>query len=322
MLLRREVDRVLAVALAPFQWYCLRGRITDRDLHIMRRHTALIAVVAAALAAIATTMLVGRDTPPDAASCMSVPKSHERVLCLRPFILAIAREESPRKAIEVAYNYQTRGAIGECHLLAHAVGEELYKRSSPDVATAFAACSDKCVQGCYHGVMAELVPKHREKEALARTVDSLCTSVRGDQVAYKQCVHGIGHGLLTRDHLTLRDAIGMCQRMNADFETDACLDGVFMENMFPLLSLTEPAVMARLPEACGEVIREGDPALIARCLFEVADGLMFYTDQDLPRALRMCEGLRDAQPIRICQQSARRWANLQLEQAKLSRQGR
>ena len=282
----------------------------------------LVAGVGIALvAAAALTLTLTRDRGSED-SCLSVPRSHERVVCLRPGILDIARRESPRRAVEAAYDYQTKGVISECHLLAHAVGEDLYARAESDAATGFAACSDKCVQGCYHGFMSRLLPSQVKRDDLSARIGTLCASVRGEPIAHKQCVHGIGHGLLTHGYLSRREAIDICRRLGSPLETDACLDGVFMENMFPFLELPESAVVARLPEACDEIIAGRDPDLIAQCLFEVADGLMFYTDYDLDRTLRMCEGLRDPDPIDICRRSARQWKSVQLRQAQESRTGR
>lgn len=288
----------------------------------MRTRNVVTLAAIAGVALFGAIRLASRGAVTDADACLAVRKSHERVLCLRPLILEIAKRESPKRAIEVAYDYQTKGVIAECHLLAHAVGEDVYKRQYPDVPTAFASCSDKCVQGCYHGVMSELLSKGIAKDTLTKSIRTLCAPVRADSISYKQCVHGIGHGLLTHNRFTQREAIQLCTAMGTPFDADACLDGVFMENMFPFLTLPESAVKARLPEACGEVIASGDAELIAKCLFEVADGLMFYTDYDLDRALGLCDGLRQAEPVQICKESVRTWKRLQLMQAERSRIGR
>ena len=292
--------------------------MTDREPPRRRFPFAVAGIVLALLVGGALIATRRGEVDP----CLSTPKSHERVRCHRSRILEIARQESPKRAIEVAYELQTSGVIGECHLLAHAVGEELYARTPEDIPGAFASCSDKCVQGCYHGFMSRLLPARVGKDRLASTIGSLCDGVRADPITHKQCVHGIGHGLLTHGYLDRREAIGMCRTLAHPLETNACLDGVFMENMFPYLALDEANVVARLPDACADVIAGGDAELVARCLFEVADGLMFYTDYDLERALRMCEGLNDSNPIDICRASARQWKSIQEAQAVQSRTGR
>ena len=119
----------------------------------------------------------------------------------------------------------------ECHEQAHHLGRMAYERVG---ATAVAEASHECHSGASHGAT-EAMFKDRGTELLETDIDEICGEMINGFYAH-QCLHGVGHGLMAWTEYELYDALGHCDRLQAQMGRESCYSGVFMENVVGGLS--------------------------------------------------------------------------------------
>ena len=119
-----------------------------------------------------------------------------------------------------------------CHAITHAIGQAAVRRYS-NVADAFAYGENACGSGYYHGVMqGYALTLGREK--LLSDLDAVCAGVPGKErksLDYFNCVHGLGHAIMAVRGDELFDALHGCDGLTGPMEQNACVNGVFMENL-------------------------------------------------------------------------------------------
>jgi hypothetical protein len=184
--------------------------------------------------------------------------------------------------------FQEEGIIDDCHLSAHQIGRTSFNQYKDDIGKAFATCPMGCIEGCFHGVMEGYVEKNGSPSQIVEEVPKLCSTVSSDAVLQRQCVHGIGHGLLRHDAEALVEVVSLCNKLPTDFYRYTCLGGVFMENMSSYTTLDEGALRAELPLVCGKMYDVDNGAYVPMCLEAVGEGLMFYTGHDLKKSIEFC----------------------------------
>ncbi len=223
------------------------------------------------------------------AYCMRKAHPYERLECLLPYFEDLVHQSSARKAIAYAQALQRIGIIDDCHLAAHAIGEANLVAHQFDTGAAFASCSSACFEGCHHAVMEGYLARARDLSSALDGVRTLCSSVAQDTLLYRQCLHGVGHGILRHGAVILPEAVDLCQRLGDAFAVDTCLGGVFMENVDRYLTKDEKTVFALLPGLCTPITHH--PQLFESCIEAVGEGMMFYTGHDLPRSEALCRSL-------------------------------
>lgn len=116
-----------------------------------------------------------------------------------------------------------------CHSIAHELGREAFDLNSGDIGTIFKEGDTTCWSGFYHGALEKAFAKSKN---LVETANSLCTSENGvsGSFLYYQCLHGLGHGLSVRFDNEIYQALGVCEKLNDDYQQRSCYGGVFMEN--------------------------------------------------------------------------------------------
>jgi len=119
-----------------------------------------------------------------------------------------------------------------CHAITHAIGQAAVRKYS-NVADAFAYGENACGSGYYHGVMqGYALTLGREK--LLSDLDAVCAGVPGKErksLDYFNCVHGLGHAIMAVRGDELFDALHDCDGLTGSMEQNACVNGVFMENL-------------------------------------------------------------------------------------------
>lgn len=117
------------------------------------------------------------------------------------------------------------------HQVAHGLGRYAVAQRGYDAAV-FAECRPTFFSGCYHGVLEGWLAGHPGADAAA--VRGLCSSAAMAALppyAFRECAHGLGHGL-TSLHADPLAALPDC---DATFPNELarreCYDGVFMENV-------------------------------------------------------------------------------------------
>lgn len=122
--------------------------------------------------------------------------------------------------------------LKQCHSITHTIGHSAYKLY-PDVTEAFDQGDPFCWSGYYHGVMEELT-EEMGKNGLGSKINSICSNIQGKEnhsFNYYNCVHGLGHGVLTVSNYELFDALKVCDLLTGEYERQNCYGGVYMENV-------------------------------------------------------------------------------------------
>ena len=119
-----------------------------------------------------------------------------------------------------------------CHAITHAIGQAA-AATYGDVAEAFRHGDNACGSGYYHGVMQGFALTLGPTKLLA-DLDAVCAGVPGKErksLDYFNCVHGLGHAIMAVRADELFDALHDCDGLTGSMERNACVNGVFMENL-------------------------------------------------------------------------------------------
>ncbi|HET7462128.1 MAG TPA: hypothetical protein VFJ82_12805 [Longimicrobium sp.] len=118
------------------------------------------------------------------------------------------------------------------HQIAHAVGRFAVAQRNYDAAV-FAECRPTFLSGCYHGVLEGWMAGH--PGAQAAELRGLCASpamLRLPPYAFRECAHGLGHGLTGMHGHDVFAALPDCDAALAgELARRECYDGAFMENL-------------------------------------------------------------------------------------------
>jgi hypothetical protein len=118
------------------------------------------------------------------------------------------------------------------HQVAHGLGRYAVAQRGYDAAV-FAECRATFFSGCYHGVLEGWLAGH--PGANAASLRGLCSSAamrRLPPYAFRECAHGLGHGLTAMHAHDLFAALPDCDVALPDaLARHECYDGVFMENV-------------------------------------------------------------------------------------------
>lgn len=116
--------------------------------------------------------------------------------------------------------------VDNVHEYAHAVGRALYVKYDLE---GIPLCSNEFLYGCYHGAVSEALIKQGVNDI--SKIESSCMNIiskrEGDP---GECIHGIGHGLLAINGLSIVPSLVGCDSLEVDINKEYCYQGVFMEN--------------------------------------------------------------------------------------------
>ena len=129
------------------------------------------------------------------------------------------------------------------HQVAHGLGRYAVARRGYDAAV-FAECRPTFFSGCYHGVLEGWLAGHPGADAAS--LRGLCTSPAMSRLppyAFRECAHGLGHGITAMHGHDLFAALPDCDRaVSGELARRECYDGVFMENVVHSLGTAAFAV--------------------------------------------------------------------------------
>ena len=116
----------------------------------------------------------------------------------------------------------------DLHLLAHAIGDELYKQEG---AKGIKICTEDFRNACSHSIVIGLLTEKGENAF--PEISAACHSAPGGSGAYTMCFHGLGHGVLAYNGYDLKKTITMCGLTGTaaygNQETYQCISGAIME---------------------------------------------------------------------------------------------
>ncbi len=132
----------------------------------------------------------------------------------------------PRLVLREMYADRNLSQGSNCHQAAHLIGHNAFTLFGPD---AFAAGSEVCQAGYYHGVTERLIDTLGIENIQQRLTD-LCGTV-DTPFAKFQCYHGAGHGVMGHVEYDLPKALEICGTIPTQQYAKNCYGGVFMENI-------------------------------------------------------------------------------------------
>ncbi|HEX8245053.1 MAG TPA: hypothetical protein VF541_16200 [Longimicrobium sp.] len=205
--------------------------------------------------------------PPPAPATVDWARVGSRDLNIASVFL-VARDVGVRQALDslAVLTRRDPGLEPLGHTLAHGLGRFAVANHGYDLAV-FAQCRPTFLSGCYHGVLEGYLAARPHTDAAS--LRGVCTSpaiARMPPYAFRECAHGMGHGLsgMRRHDLyaALRDCDGVVPEGVARRE---CYDGVFMENVVHSMGSAEvnvgDAMAAHHAHAGGDMrlLKAGDP---------------------------------------------------------------
>ncbi len=226
-------------------------------------------------------------------NCENLPNSYAKTTCYKPFFQSVVFTNSGSYALSLSKELELDGVIKDCHLFAHHIGASLLEKHNFDVKKAFNSCSKECIQGCYHGVLEDYISTSNwnPEEVSTRGLE-LCKSITDDKLLLRQCVHGLGHGLIARKFTALINAVDICKNIESPNHQHACLGGVYMEYMDVFLPLSENELIQLVPKVCDETDSLNNFELSSKCYHAVGQGFMFYSGNDVKKSRELCKNVK------------------------------
>src|SRR5215212_7703730 len=149
-------------------------------------------------------------------------------------VFLVARDRGVRAALDSLAVLARADAQLELmgHQVAHGLGRYAVAKSGYD-ASVFAECRPTFFSGCYHGVLEGWLAGHPGADAASlRGLCSAPAMLRLPPYAFRECAHGLGHGLAGMHGHDVFAALPQCDTALAgDLARRECYDGVFMENV-------------------------------------------------------------------------------------------
>ncbi len=168
---------------------------------------------------------VGIRCPSDARLALGCYEQHFRTI--------VARQGVPEAFADLKAGYAADAGLQRlCHAVTHAIGQAGVTKYG-DVATAFRYGDNTCGSGYYHGVLQGYALSLGRTKLLS-DLDAACAGVPGKErksLDYFNCVHGLGHAIMAVRNDELFDALHDCDGLTGTMEQNACVNGVFMENL-------------------------------------------------------------------------------------------
>ena len=122
-----------------------------------------------------------------------------------------------------------------CHAIAHHVAKFLLGYFNGNLSEAISHVGNTCGNALYHGVVENYLSLKvllEDVEIADLDITSPCMNVGSsiDSNLHQQCVHGLGHSLVTVYDFDATEAVKRCDEFEDAIDQDRCSDGLFMEN--------------------------------------------------------------------------------------------
>lgn len=194
-----------------------------------------------------------------------------------------------------------------CHPLSHSIGHAAVEKY-PKVADAYTHGEDFCWSGYYHGVIERYINKIGY-ENLSKEIDGICADIPGKSsysFDYYNCVHGVGHGVMSITGDELFDSLKFCDGLSGQWEKSSCYSGVFMENVIAdgrnhKTDYLKPEDPVYPCNAVDEQYKE-------TCYLMQTSYMLKVTNYDFKKVFDLCEGV-DAGHVNTCYRSLGRDAS-------------
>lgn len=142
--------------------------------------------------------------------------------------------ESPSAAFAtLKSDYSTDPFVqSQCHQLVHIIGRTAYKKYT-ELPAVFANGDSFCWSGYFHGVIEQAIGTLGTAK-IKEQINTLCSSFSTkNQYSFDHfnCVHGLGHGIMTVEGFDVFKALETCSLLSGVWEQQSCQGGTYMENV-------------------------------------------------------------------------------------------
>jgi hypothetical protein len=128
-----------------------------------------------------------------------------------------------------AREYRRRVDLRPLSETAHFAGMELAALPLT-LPQALSDCGYAFKAACMHGFVMERLDYKRVSPAeLVHSFLAFCLPVQSNSGYYENCLHGVGHELWARTHLSLSGTLALCEALHGEADQSACWSGVLME---------------------------------------------------------------------------------------------
>jgi hypothetical protein len=220
------------------------------------------------------------------------PVGAARARCVTPWLDGIVMKQSAGAALEAAEGLVKRGVmnVNDCHIMSHAIGHASWRKER-DLERAFRACTSACLEGCQHGAVEAFMTEGPEGRNSPLAVKLFCDT-RTDRIELRQCLHGLGHGVMQQNRSDLPAATRVCESI-AGYQAAYCLGGVWMQWAHFRIYDGAEAYARGAPAMCDGVRAE----LVPECARAVGGGAMFASGHDPAKSAAICALLPEAQRL-------------------------
>ncbi|HYW13909.1 MAG TPA: hypothetical protein VE871_18240 [Longimicrobium sp.] len=151
-------------------------------------------------------------------------------------VFLTARDRGLRAALDTMQQLATRDPLmrAKGHQLAHGVGRYAMEKRK-DLAL-IGECTPQFQSGCFHGVMEGYFLQGGTIDGAS--VGSVCAGRGARGFERMECWHGLGHGLLVHHAGDFRQALTLCDALEAAQPRRECQDGIFMERAIRAIGAT------------------------------------------------------------------------------------
>lgn len=131
-----------------------------------------------------------------------------------------------KSVMEELIKDSTMPTMVDCHQEAHQIGRYAFEIFGSVV---FRINAFDCHSGFIHGAMESFLIE-KGTQNLAKNIDTLCNELKTSFGNF-ECLHGVGHGVMTYENYDLPASLSKCQELSTGFAQSSCYGGVFMENI-------------------------------------------------------------------------------------------
>jgi hypothetical protein len=171
----------------------------------------------------------------DAEPALDWTRATERDLNIASVFL-VARDRGPRVALDSLERLAAHDSWirAKGHPLAHAIGRYAMERRK-DLAV-IGECTPRFQSGCFHGVLEGYFLQGGTIDRAS--VGGICAGQGGRGFERMECWHGLGHGLMVHHAGDFRQALTLCDALEAAQPRRECQDGIFMERAIRAIGAT------------------------------------------------------------------------------------
>jgi len=225
-----------------------------------------------------------RAQTPDQCS-KQFPPGGARAQCVTPWLDDIVMRQSAGAALQAAEGLVKSGVmnVNDCHIMGHAIGHASWRKER-DLGRAFRACTQACIQGCMHGAVEAFMIDGPEGKTSPAQVRAFCDQLGASSLERRQCLHGLGHGIMHQYRKDLAEAASACEKVGGRREADLCLGGLWMQWAHFRIHQGAEAYGKAAVSMCDGV----RPEHLPECARAVGGGAMFASGHDPAKSAAIC----------------------------------